>query len=244
MNATDILNAVQQVGAALRVEGDSLVASNASRLAPALKAAIRQNKPQLITALALAGPVCAVCGATGDLWHHDEALVHEECARFLPKPEPAEPTAAYRGVTAGTDGTSCEVTIVALPATGLRYRHTFAHLQLKRPALVPVGRWQQAVEDGRRFLATWGKQAEALGWDARSLFRLHTPPEQPHPSYWNRLSRYDQTGLIWLLQGRPVVALTADTATIRNPSSGTVTTYRRRNKPSYGPPGDGLDDLK
>src|SRR5262249_48993930 len=131
MNATNIFNAVQQAGAALRIEGDSLVASNASRLAPELKAAIRQNKPQLITALALAGPVCAVCGATGDLWHHDEALVHEECARFLPKPEPAEPTAAYRGVTAGTDGTSCEVTIVALPATGLRYRHTFAHLQLK-----------------------------------------------------------------------------------------------------------------
>jgi hypothetical protein len=50
----------------------------------------------------------------------------------------------------------------------------------------------------------------------------------------NRLSRYDVTGLCWLLEGRPVVALTADTAAIGNPT-GNITTYRRFNKPSYGP---------
>src|SRR5262249_44217882 len=38
-----------------------------------------------------------------------------------------------------------------------------------------------------------------------------------HPSY-RRLSRYDETGLIWLLQGRPVVMLTAATAAIENPT--------------------------
>jgi TubC N-terminal docking domain len=77
MNAAEILSAVRQAGATLRVEGDSLVASYASRLAPELKAAIRENKPQIITALA--------------------------------KP-------------------ICRVTIVEIPATGLRYRRTFAHL--------------------------------------------------------------------------------------------------------------------
>jgi hypothetical protein len=46
------------------------------------------------------------------------------------------------------------------------------------------------------------------------LFGLHTPPERPHPSY-RRLSRYDETGLVWLLQGRPVVALTEATAAIQ-----------------------------
>ena len=35
----------------------------------------------------------------------------------------------------------------------------------------------------------------------------------PAPSY-RRLSRYDQTGLIWLLRGRPVVAMTDSTAAI------------------------------
>ena len=41
MNAAEILVAVQEAGATLRVDGDSLVASNASRIAPVLKAAIR-----------------------------------------------------------------------------------------------------------------------------------------------------------------------------------------------------------
>jgi len=34
---------------------------------------------------------CAVCNAAGDLWHSGEVLVHQECAAFLPKAEPAEP---------------------------------------------------------------------------------------------------------------------------------------------------------
>jgi hypothetical protein len=57
------------------------------------------------------------------------------------------------------------------------------------------------------------------------------------------LSRYDETGLIWLLQGRPVVALTASEAVIRGHSGATVT-YRKHNKPALGPLGDSLDDLE
>jgi hypothetical protein len=125
--------------------------------------------------------VCAVCGAASDLWHFGDALVHQECVAFLPKPDPAEPTAAYRGVTAEPDGTRAEVTIVEIPPTGLRYRRTFGALQLRPPALVEVERWRQCVEDGRRFLAAWGAQAEALGWDSRDLFGLHQAPERPHP---------------------------------------------------------------
>jgi hypothetical protein len=41
-----------------------------------------------------------------------------------------------------------------------------------------------------------------------------------------------------------VIVLTADTATIRNPASGSITTYRRFNKPALGPLGDSLDDLR
>jgi len=94
------------------------------------------------------------------------------------------------------------------------------------PDHVDVVRWQQCLDDGHRFLATWGEQAEALGWTAADLFGLHTPPEKPHPSY-TRLSRYDCTGLCWLLQGRRVVALTVLTAAIENPTSGSITVYRR-----------------
>jgi hypothetical protein len=49
--------------------------------------------------------------------------------------------------------------------------------------------------------------------------------------------------LIWLLEGREVIALTEDTAAIRR-ASGSVTVYRKHNKPALGPVGDSLDDLK
>ena len=119
---------------------------------------------------------------------------------------------------------------------------TYAALAAGCPEHVLADRWQQAVQDGRRFLAKWGEQAAALGWTPRDLFGLHKPPDQPHPSY-RRLSRYDETGLIWLLRGRPVVALTDATAAIENPT-GAITVYRRYDKPALGPVGDSLDDFQ
>jgi len=123
-----------------------------------------------------------------------------------------------------------------------RYGRVFRALEAGCPDLVPADRWQLAVDDGRAFLARWGDQAEALGWTARDLFGLHTPPDGPHPSY-SRLSRYDETGLIWLLCGREVVALTEATAAIQS-LTGAVTIYRRFHKPALGPVGHSLDDLE
>jgi hypothetical protein len=116
MNAAEILVAVRQAGATLRVEGELLVASNASRIAPTIKVAIREHKPELISAL-----------------------------------------------LAPTLGPGCKVTIVEIPATGLRYRRTYAHLQLKPPAYTAEDRWRQCVEDGRTFLHQWGESAPRLG---------------------------------------------------------------------------------
>jgi hypothetical protein len=121
-----------------------------------------------------------------------------------------------------------------------RFFRAFQELERRCPAHVDPPDWLKAVEDGRKFLASWGQQAEALGWTARELFGLHPVPERPAPSY-RRLSRYDETGLIWLLRGRPVVALTASEAAIRGHSGATVT-YRKLNKPALGPVGDSLDD--
>ena len=105
-----------------------------------------------------------------------------------------------------------------------RFGRTLGVLTSRCPDHVNVGRWQQAVEDGKRFLARWGEQAEALGWTARDLFLLAQVPDKPHPSYC-RLSRYDQTGLVWLLVGRAVLELTEHTATIQTPH-GHLTYYR------------------
>jgi len=40
------------------------------------------------------------------------------------------------------------------------------------------------------------------------------------------------------------VALTTDTAAIENGDTGSITTYRKNNKPALGPLGDSLDDFK
>jgi hypothetical protein len=115
-------------------------------------------------------------------------------------------------------------------------------LESRCPDLVPLDRWQQAVADGKTFLAQWGEQAQALGWTTKDLFGLLTAPQHAKLTF-NPLSRYDETGLIWLLKGRRVVALTESTAAIEKPASGAVTMYRRHNKPALGPLGDSLEDF-
>jgi hypothetical protein len=123
-----------------------------------------------------------------------------------------------------------------------RFSRTLSALESRCPEHVSVARWQQCIDDGRAFLATWGEQAERLGWTSKDLFGLFPVPENPHPAF-SRLSRYDHTGLIWLLHGCPVIALTEATAAIQNPS-GTITIYRKHNKPALGPVGDDLGDLQ
>ena len=115
------------------------------------------------------------------------------------------------------------------------------HLDRRCPEYVEPERWRQCIKDAERFLATWGDKALALGWNSDELFGLHEPPVRPHPSY-HRLSRYDATGLLWLLQGCRVTALSSGTAAIEGRSGKTVS-YRKPRKPTLGPLGDSLDDF-
>ena len=105
------------------------------------------------------------------------------------------------------------------------YASALAALRAKCPAYVPEDRWRQAIADATAFLAKWDAQAHAFGWTGQELFGLHTAPERPAANY-SRLSRYDETGLIWLLRGRPVIILTATEAVMRCHSGATLT-YRR-----------------
>jgi hypothetical protein len=122
-----------------------------------------------------------------------------------------------------------------------RYSHLISALKERCPEFAPSDRWQQAIRDAETFLGKWGEKAHVLGWTGQELFGLHPVPEHPSANY-SRLSRYDETGLVWLLQGRPVVALTEESAAIQNASS--ILTYRKLNKPALGPLGDTLDDFR
>jgi hypothetical protein len=162
----------------------------------------------------------------------------------LPKLTKRSPTVekAQRATADGGFGSFDSALSTAPYSFSARYGRVVAMLEARCPDLVPGDRWQIAIDDGRRLLARWGDRAEALRWTARDLFGLHKPPAQPHPSY-RRLSRYDETGLVWLLQGREVVAFTEGRAVIQS-STGALTIYRRHNKPALGPVGDSLDGLE
>ena len=108
------------------------------------------------------------------------------------------------------------------------YQVAFDALERRCPDHIEHHRWQQAIADGAHFLARWSEEAADLGWTVQDLFGLAEIPERPGPRY-QRLSRYDQTGLVWLLQGRRVVKLTKDIALIEN-ANGTLR-YPRCNKP-------------
>jgi hypothetical protein len=125
---------------------------------------------------------------------------------------------------------------------GQPYAAVLAALRKGCPEIVDTADWLRALRDAERFLPRWGTQARARGWTARDLFGLHPVPQNHSPAY-RRLSRYEHTGLIWLLHGCPVIALTEATAAIQNPS-GAITIYRKHNKPALGPTGDSLDDLE
>jgi hypothetical protein len=78
-------------------------------------------------------------------------------------------------------------------------------------------RWPSLVDDTEVFLARWGEAAHLLGWTALDLFGVH--PAAP-------AARFDVMGLLPLLRGDSVVALTKDEARIRRPSRA-ILTFRR-----------------
>jgi len=65
----------------------------------------------------------------------------------------------------------------------------------------------QACADAGRFLRNWGEPALRLGWSGKELFGLH--PVAP-------LARCDAMGLVWLLCGRRLTAITATEAVLAN----------------------------
>ncbi len=85
------------------------------------------------------------------------------------------------------------------------------------------GDWHTLQEDALRFLQKWAGQARRLGWEALDLFGVH--PTAP-------TARFDCMGLVPLLRGRAVLALTDDSAAIKAASGGSLTFRKRASPPA------------
>lgn len=93
------------------------------------------------------------------------------------------------------------------------------------PANFPSRRWAQLVDDIGAFLDSgFAVQAAALGWTALDLFGCDDC--QPH-------ARIDQAGLLILLHGDRIIALTADSVTIET-ATGARQTFRKPGGSAHG----------
>jgi hypothetical protein len=91
------------------------------------------------------------------------------------------------------------------------------------PSDVPPRRWRQFLEDASRFLGGgFAAQAAALGWEPYDLFGCNR--DRP-------FARIDQAGLLWLLNGDRLLALTENTATIETRTGARHTYCRKPNEP-------------
>jgi hypothetical protein len=90
--------------------------------------------------------------------------------------------------------------------------------EISPPRSYPAHVWQQLIVDAERFLDDWSQQAAAFSWPAWGLFGCH------RRAPWGRI---DGMGLVLLLHGDRLAALTATEAVIRR-ASGALQTWRRR----------------
>jgi hypothetical protein len=101
------------------------------------------------------------------------------------------------------------------------WAEALARLDPARPPCdVPPTRWLRFIDDCGLFLDEgWAARAEALGWGPLDLFGCSR--DKP-------FARISQAGLLWLLEGRKLHAMTADTAVFAKQSGGKLTFYRQQ----------------
>jgi hypothetical protein len=85
------------------------------------------------------------------------------------------------------------------------------------PISVEGKRWSQLQEDAKRFVDAWGGHAAALGWSALDIFGCH--PALPS-------CRQDCMGLVWLVAGAEIRAMSTEVVTLRR-SSGSLRRARK-----------------
>jgi hypothetical protein len=95
------------------------------------------------------------------------------------------------------------------------------HLDVDRPPPgFPPLRWERFIDDAHIFIRDWARQADRLGWQTTAIFGVDT-----HAPW----ARIDKAGLVVLLDGGRVVAMSEDWAALIMRRGGRLTFYRQRH---------------
>jgi TubC N-terminal docking domain len=116
-------------------------------------------------------------------------------------------------------GAAPPVAMVAAWAAGVARLHSTA-----APRGYPEHVWRQLIVDAERFLDDWGAQAHRLGWPDWELFGCH------RRAPWGRIQGM---GLVLLLRGDEIAALTETEAVIRTPTGARQTYTRQPRDPLH-----------
>ena len=105
------------------------------------------------------------------------------------------------------------------------HRGVGALISLPCPASVRPPRWDRLQLDAATFYETWAAQAAALGWSTYDVFGANrTKP----------IERVDMAGLVLLINGRGLAALTDTEAAISTRTSARLTYRRKWIEPAPG----------
>ena len=162
---------------------------------------------------------------TNDHRHHDQSRKFEVGPAKVAKVAKAEPRVTSIKYSLWGDAEEERAAVAEYDGgASRRWAEALARLD---PACAPCDvspkRWLGFIDDCGRFLDEgWAERAEALGWSPLDLFGC----DRIKPSV-----RLDRAGLLWLIDGRKLLALTADTAAIATASGSSLTFRRCSNEP-------------
>lgn len=95
--------------------------------------------------------------------------------------------------------------------------------RMPRPDAYSAPEWQQLKADAGYFLDAWATQCSVLGWSLADVFGIALTAPQ---------ARHDAKGLVPLLDGKKIMAVTAELAVIEATMGRRQRYFRRPHKPS------------
>jgi hypothetical protein len=150
--------------------------------------------------------------AEKDIGSSDTVVSHAGVADVA-TPDATPETAVFCGSQGGSTSSVASVASVANWKLGIELMANG-----RRPEGMQERAWRELVMDARILLQNWGPDLVELGWTTLEVFGVN-------PNWRHR--RLDVPGLAYLLRGRPVEAIDADTALIRANRVDTMTFQRR-----------------